>query len=51
VNILISQDAFVEGPETFSLSLLNPTNNAAVNSSASSITIADDVTEPATNNR
>jgi len=50
VTIFISQDAFVEGPETFSLLLSNPTANAALAMpSAATITIADDVTEPPTN--
>ena len=50
VDILISQDSFVEGPETFTLTLSNPTGNSALGAtSTSTTTIADDVTEPATN--
>jgi len=50
VNILISQDAFVEGPETFTVSLSNPTGNVALGTtSTATATIADDVTEPSTN--
>ncbi|HEX3231607.1 MAG TPA: Calx-beta domain-containing protein, partial [Pyrinomonadaceae bacterium] len=50
VNILISQDSFVEGPETFTVTLSNQTGNSALGTpSTSTITIADDVTEPATN--
>jgi hypothetical protein len=50
VTIFISQDAFVEGPETFSLLLSNPTSGAALGMpSAATITIVDDVTEPPTN--
>jgi hypothetical protein len=49
-TILISQDSFVEGPETLSASLLNPTGGAALGSPATtSITIADDASEPPTN--
>jgi hypothetical protein len=48
VTILISQDGFVEGPETFTVSLSVPTNFAALGpTSTSTTTIADDVTEPA----
>lgn len=48
LTILISQDGFVEGPETFSLSLSNPTGNAALGTpSAATVMLADDVTEPA----
>lgn len=50
VNILISQDAFVEGPEMFSVALSNQTGNSALGStSTATITIADDVTEPPAN--
>jgi Calx-beta domain-containing protein/Big-like domain-containing protein len=50
VNILISQDGFVEGPETFSVSLSNQTGNSALGAiSTSSTTIADDLAEPPTN--
>ena len=50
VNILISQDGFVEGPETFTISLTNPTNNVALGTtSTATVTIADDATEPSTN--
>jgi hypothetical protein len=50
VDILISQDSFVEGPETFSVMLTNPTNNSALGTlTSSTTTIADDVTEPSTN--
>jgi hypothetical protein len=50
VTILISQDSFVEGPETITLTLSIPTNFAALGTPATkSVTIADDVTEPPTN--
>jgi hypothetical protein len=50
VTILISQDAFVEGPETLTVSLSNQTGGSAVGTPATNtITIADDATEPPTN--
>jgi CSLREA domain-containing protein len=50
ITILISQDVFVEGPETFTVSLSNQTGGAALAAPASaSITVADDATEPSTN--
>jgi hypothetical protein len=50
VNILISQDSFVEGAETFTVTLSNATGNSAVGSTSSAtITIGDDATEPPTN--
>jgi hypothetical protein len=50
VTILISQDAFVEGPESFTISLSNQTGGAALAAPATATTtIADDVTEPSTN--
>ena len=50
VTILISQDGFVEGPESFSFTLSNPTAGAALGPpSLASILITDDITEPATN--
>jgi len=50
VTIVISQDTFVEGPETFSLLLSNPTSGAALTGpSTATIAMADDVTEPSTN--
>jgi hypothetical protein len=49
-DLLISQDGFVEGPETFTVALSNPTNSVALGTtSTATITIADDVTEPSTN--
>jgi hypothetical protein len=48
VDVLISQDGFVEGPETFTVSLSGATNFAALGTtSTSTTTITDDVTEPA----
>jgi CSLREA domain-containing protein len=50
ITILISQDSFVEGPEVITLTLSNPTNNAALGTPGSmSVTIADDASEPPTN--
>lgn len=50
VNILISQDSFVEGPETFSISLSNPTGGSALGTAATNtITITDDATEAPAN--
>jgi CSLREA domain-containing protein len=50
ITILISQDSFVEGPETITLTLSNPTGGAALGTPGSmTVTIADDATEPPTN--
>jgi CSLREA domain-containing protein len=50
VTILISQDSFVEGPETITLTLSNPTGGAALGTPVTmSVTVADDATEPSTN--
>lgn len=49
-DVLISQDNYVEGNESFPLTLSNPSNGAALGSqSTATLTIADDVTEPAAN--
>jgi CSLREA domain-containing protein len=49
-TILISQDSYVEGPETFTATLSNQTGGAALTTpSTVTITIDDDVIEPATN--
>jgi len=48
--ILISQDSYVEGLETFGVSLSNPTGGAVfISPSSATIMINDDLTEPATN--
>ena len=50
ITILISQDSFVEGPETITVTLSNPTSGAALGTlSSMTVTIADDATEPPTN--
>lgn len=51
--VLISQDNFVEGPETLVLTIFNPTGGAVLAGSialaAAVLTIQDDVTEPPAN--
>jgi CSLREA domain-containing protein len=50
LTIQLSQDSFVEGPESFTVALSNPTNAAALGApSTATINIADDVTEPSIN--
>jgi hypothetical protein len=50
ITVLITQDSFVEGEETFTLTLSNPTGGAGlVTPSTAFITIRDDATEPPTN--
>ncbi|HBB95755.1 MAG TPA: hypothetical protein DC054_10225, partial [Blastocatellia bacterium] len=50
ITILLSQDSFVEGPETITLTLSSPTGGAALGTPGSmTVTIADDATEPPTN--
>jgi hypothetical protein len=53
-TVLINQDNFVEGPETLTLTLSNLTGGAGfpvpgATTSTATLTIADDVSEPATN--
>ncbi|HET6892524.1 MAG TPA: Ig-like domain-containing protein, partial [Pyrinomonadaceae bacterium] len=49
-TVLISQDSYVEGPETLNLSLETPTGFAALGvPSTATLTIEDDISEPATN--
>jgi len=48
--VLITEDSFVEGTETATVSLSNPTGGPALGSSSTAtLTILDDATEPATN--
>jgi len=51
--VLINQDVYVEGPEALTLTLSNPTGGAVLGGSSSavsgSLTIVDDLTEPASN--
>jgi len=50
ITILISQDSFVEGPETITVTLSSPTAGAALATPSSmTVAIADDATEPPTN--
>jgi CSLREA domain-containing protein len=49
-TVLISQDNYTEGLETMALTLTNPTGGAVLGvPSVSTLTITDDITEPATN--
>jgi len=49
-NVLISQDNYVEGPETLELTLSNPTGGSVVGVPSTAIlSITDDPVEPATN--
>jgi len=49
-NVLIGQDSFVEGPETFTIALSNQTGGSALGPLATStVTIDDDFTEPPMN--
>ena len=49
-NVLISQDNYVDGPETLTLTLLNPTGGAVLGVPATAaLEITDDATEPSTN--
>jgi hypothetical protein len=50
LNILINEDSYVEGMETFTLTLSNPTGNASLGAIPSAtLRITDDPTEPSTN--
>jgi hypothetical protein len=51
LDILVNEDSKVEGTETFSVNLSNPTNGAALSclTATTTIQILDDVSEPATN--
>ena len=48
--VLISQDSYVESPESLSLTLVNPTGGAVLGTQPTArLTITDDATEPPTN--
>jgi hypothetical protein len=49
-KVLTTQDSYVEGPETFAVTLSSPTNNATLAlPSTATVTITDDAIEPPTN--
>ncbi len=49
-DVLISQDNYIEGTESFPLTLSNPNNGAALGTlSTANLVIADDLTEPVAN--
>jgi len=47
--VLINEDSYVEGDETFSVNLINPTGMSLGGPSTAIVTIIDDANEPATN--
>jgi len=47
--LLINEDSYVEGVETFHINLSNPSGVMLGSPSVATVTIADDTTEPATN--
>ncbi|MDQ3665657.1 MAG: hypothetical protein M3410_03485 [Acidobacteriota bacterium] len=47
--LLINEDSYVEGPETFNVTLTNPSGVNLGAPSVATVTIDDDATEPATN--
>jgi hypothetical protein len=50
INILVNEDSYVEGLETFTLALSNPTGNASLGAvPVATLRITDDATEPSTN--
>jgi CSLREA domain-containing protein len=50
ITILLNQDSYVEGPETFEVSLSKATNGSSLASPAiAQVTIGDDAVEPPTN--
>jgi hypothetical protein len=51
IDILINEDSFVEGTETFTVTLTNPTGGATLSCGTAvvSINITDDASEPTTN--
>lgn len=49
-KVLTTQDSYLEGPETFTVTLSNPTNSATLAlPSTATVTITDDAIEPPTN--
>ncbi|HEY0003167.1 MAG TPA: SBBP repeat-containing protein [Pyrinomonadaceae bacterium] len=50
LNLLVNEDSYVEGLETFTIALSNPTGNASLGAIPSAtVRITDDATEPSTN--
>ena len=51
IDILVNEDSFAEGNETFNVSLSNPTGGATLSclTAVATVQITDDATEPATN--
>jgi hypothetical protein len=50
LNILVNEDSYVEGLETFTVTLSNPTGNASLGATpTATVRITDDATEPSTN--
>src|SRR5438128_1624279 len=49
ISILIINDAYVEGPETFNLTLSNPTSASLGSQATATVTINDNDTSPGTN--
>ena len=47
--VLINEDSYVEGPETFKVTLSNPTGSGLGALTTATVTINDDAVEPATN--
>ena len=47
--VLINEDSFVEGSETFNVNLTNPSGVALGDPAIATVTIIDDAAEPATN--
>jgi outer membrane biosynthesis protein TonB len=47
--VLINEDSYVEGDETFSVNLINPSGMSLGGPSTAIVTIIDDASEPATN--
>jgi CSLREA domain-containing protein len=49
IELLISEDSYPEGPETFSVRLSNPVGATLGAQATATVQIADDISEPATN--
>jgi hypothetical protein len=49
IDLLISEDSYPEGPETFSVRLSNPAGTTLGSQATATVQITDDLSEPATN--